>query len=163
MPGPIPLAQEELAEVSNYHWMENKWRNCHDCGPTSFQEVHGSARVDSWALWCHLHQLAPSCWQCMSASEGSANEKQLTSSSSGSLLSSSSVSQSCCHLNLSMVSWLVGLRILTLRQHSCFTIFKSMRILIFFGSATAMSWYISNQSFVESTSTAFDVLLMVEW
>jgi hypothetical protein len=24
MPGPIPLAQEELAEVSNYHWMENK-------------------------------------------------------------------------------------------------------------------------------------------
>ena len=50
---------------------------------------------------------------------------------------------------------------LTLRQHSCITIFKSMKTLIFFGIATAMSWYISFQSFTESTSTAFDALLMM--
>ena len=97
----------------------------------------------------------------MSAGEGNKNEKQLTSSFSEPLLSSSSVLWSCCLLNLSMFPKLMGQRILTLRQHSCFTIFKLTRILIFFGNMTTMSCYISNQSFAESTSTVFDVLQMM--
>ena len=97
----------------------------------------------------------------MSAGEENKNEKQLTSSLSKSPLSSSSVLWSCCLLNLSTFPKLMGQKILTLRWHSCFAIFKPTRILIFFGNTTAMSWYISNQSFAELTSTAFDALRIV--